>query len=393
MATKNSLCKQNFTTIDLFSGSGGMSEGFRRAGFKVVCALDTDKAVAETYTTNHKDAVFICEKIENVQSEKIFDTVFNKGYEDIDLIIGGPPCQGFSMANMRSRTADNPKNSLPHHFIRLVKDIKPKYFVMENVLGLLTLAKGEIKDMFIKEFIKIGYKVEYRVLNSVYYGVPQKRERVFFIGCKENTFPIVFPTYTHLSPGQTSFSNARTFVTMWDAISDLPKIGDGGGGNNVDVYHSKPKNDYQVIMRERKSAPNSKLFNHISTRSSENVIERFRHIPSGGNWADIPEKLLKINGEYKRLDRTHSHIYKKLCPDKPAPTIANFRKAMLQHPYENRILSVREAARLQSFPDNYIFQGGISAMQQQVADAVPVLLAEAVAKTLADLLLNINDKG
>jgi len=386
MVTKKMLHKQRFTAIDLFSGPGGMSEGFSKAGFKVICALDTNKLAAKSYKINHKYTVFINEKIEDVQSEKILDIAFNKGYDTIDLIMGGPPCQGFSMANMRSRTLDNPKNSLPHHFIRLVRDIKPKYFVMENVPGLLTLAKGEIKDKFIGEFRKIGYHVEYRVLNSVYYGVPQKRERVFFIGSRENKHPIFFPPHITLPPGQTSFSNFKPFVTVWDAISDLPRIGDGGGGRNIDVYHSKPKNYYQKMMREGRTAPNSKLFNHVSTRSSEGVVERFKHIPPGGNWAYIPEKLLKTNGKYKRLDRTHSHIYRRLHPDKPAPTIANFRKAMLQHPYENRILSVREAARLQSFPDGYIFQGGISSMQQQVADAVPVLLAEAVARTLIDAL-------
>lgn len=378
---------RHFTTVDLFSGSGGLSEGFARAGFRIVLAIDNNRHAAETYSFNHKSrgTKFLCRDIIDVASDDVLDAVFDKGHEGVDVVVGGPPCKGFSAANMRSRSVDNPANSLPHHFLRFIKDLQPEYFVMENVPGLLTLAKGEVKERFLKECKKIGYNVGYSVLNSMYYGVPQKRERVFFLGIK-GSGAISFPEYSHLSPGQAVMFGKARHILVSDALSDLPSIGDGGGGENECAYSSNPKTEYQRIMRKGKSSADSRLHNHVCTKNSEIVVERFKKISPGGNWRDIPEDLLKINGEYERLDRTHAHIYKRLHPKELAPTIANFRKAMLQHPFENRIISVREAARLQSFPDAYVFKGGISAMQQQVADAVPVFFAEAIAKQIITLL-------
>jgi len=273
------------------------------------------------------------------------------------------------MANQQSRFIDNPKNHLFRHYIRVVWEIKPYFFVMENVEGLLNMADGKIIDEILKSFKDIGYSVDFNVLLAAEYGVPQLRKRVVLIGNridKNNEFP------------NKKFSG-KNFRTVWEAISDLPSI--PSGFTNLEIkYDKKPQNSYQQLLRRNSTI----VYNHITTKHSKKVLERLSHIPQGGNWKSIPLKLLD---DYTDVSRTHSSVYKRLSPNAPSITISNFRKSMIIHPKQDRIISVREAARIQSFPDNYFFCGTINEQQQQVADAVPPLLGKAIAETIHNTML------
>ena len=346
--------------IEFFSGCGGLSLGFTMAGFTISVASDYDKNVEKTYTFNKPKTKFILGDVAKISADDIYQ------YEkNVDVVIGGPPCQGFSLANTKTRTMDNPASQASWHFIRLVDELSPKVFVMENVLGFLSMEGGEVYKEFYERFKKLGYKVQFFVPRADEFGVPQRRERVFFIGTKNGEFFSFLPT--------------KKTVTVGEAISDLFSLPEGGGGEYVSEYTKPPQTEYQEFMRKG----SRKLFNHRSTLSNAKLVERFKHIPQGGNWRNIPTQLMK---EYKDLSKVHSHIYKRLEWNNTAVTIANFRKAVILHPKENRIISVREAARIQSFPDKYRFFGNLGAQQQQVADAVPPLLARNVAQFVKKLL-------
>lgn len=362
--------------IDLFCGSGGLSEGFSQAGYDVCFLNDVDKAALMTASRNHPSAKTFLGGIEFLSKDQI-EASLGEEKPRIDGIIGGPPCQGFSLANMQSRFIDNPKNHLFKHYIRLVWEIKPLFFVMENVEGLLSMDNGAIADEIKKTFNDIGYKVDCNTLIAADYGVPQLRKRIVFIGNrinKNNDFPV-----QSFFPQDSVFAQSgKAYRTVGEAISDLPKIPPGATTFEID-YDKKAENNYQRMMR----TGSEKVCNHITTRHTKTVLERIEHIPQGGNWRNIPLELMK---DYTDITRTHSSVYKRLEADKPAITISNFRKSMILHPTQNRIISVREGARLQSFRDSYCFCGTINEQQQQVADAVPPLMAREIAKqTLAML--------
>lgn len=346
--------------VDLFSGCGGLSLGFSMAGFSISVASDWDKDVEKSYKYNKPRTKFILKDTTQLSADDIFT------YEkNIDVVIGGPPCQGFSIANTKTRGMTNPASIVSWHFLRLVGELQPTVFVMENVLGFLNMEKGNVYRKFYERFKKLGYYVQLLAARADEFGVPQKRERVFFIGTKNGEFLAFLPR--------------EKPTVVKDAISDLPVLPDGGGGEDISEYDSPPESKYQELMRN-----NSKyLYNHRSTINKPKLVERFKHIPEGGNWRNIPERLMD---DYKDLSKVHSHIYKRLEWDSTSVTIANFRKAVILHPQQHRILSVREAARIQSFPDKYRFFGNLGAQQQQVADAVPPLLAKAVAKFAKKLL-------
>lgn len=354
--------------IDLFCGAGGLSEGFHSAGFEIVFLNDIDKSALLTASKNHPKARTFLGGIEFLSKDQI-ESALGEESPKMDGIIGGPPCQGFSMANQQSRFIDNPKNHLFKHFVRLVWEIKPSFFLMENVEGLLNMAKGKIVAEIIKAFRDIGYEVDTNVLLASDFGVPQSRRRVVFIGNRierKNVFP-------------EKEIKKKKYLTVWDAISDLPEVPPGFKKEEIE-YNKAPQNTYQKNLRRKAS----KIYNHITTRHSKKVLKRLKHIPPGGNWKDIPLQLLD---DYKDVTRTHSSVYKRLSPEEPAITISNFRKSMILHPFQDRIISVREAARIQSFPDKYFFYGTINQKQQQVADAVPPVMSKAIAKTVLNEML------
>lgn len=375
------------TVVDLFSGPGGLSTGFSNAGFRIVGAVDKSEPAVETYSYNH-DHEPLSRDVREMDVDELTEQVTKQGAnpDGVDVVIGGPPCKGFSTANMQTRSPDNPKNDLFMHFLRLVRGLDPRVAVMENVPGLLSMGReeGAVKNVIQNELRDLGFTVRHRVLNAERYGVPQARSRVFFIGVKEGTPP--FPTPSHTDGGkQKTLTNAvddlEPVVTVGDALLDLPELPAGGGGAEVMEYDAKPHSEYAEEMRAN---VDDTLYNHKTTVNREKTQKRFEHIPQGGNWEDIPAELMD---DYTDRSRTHGHIYYRLEEDEPALTVANFRKSMMVHPTQDRLLSVREAARLQSFPDDYRFVSSrISDRQQMVGDAVPVKLAEAIASEVYEHL-------
>lgn len=340
--------------IDIFSGAGGLSLGAEMAGIVITHAIEIDPHAAASFKSNHKEATVHCGDIKSIDSGELIDK--NKR---VFVIMGGPPCQGFSMSNTMSRNMENPKNFLFKEFVRLVADIKPVWFVLENVRGLAAMEKGETRKQIERCFEELGYTVKSQILWAHNYGVPQKRNRLFIVGNllnKEFEFPKPFDKV----------------VTVGDAFCDLPSLKNGDSFDELPytmpIESSSP---YAQLMRMNSDVSTQ---NYVS-KNNELVIQRYSHIKQGQNWRAIPESLMQ---NYSDKQRCHSGIYKRLKADEPSVVISNYRKMMLIHPFENRGLSVREAARLQSFPDNFHFCGPISFIQQQIGNAVPPLLAKAV---------------
>ncbi len=376
-----------FTVLDLYSGPGGLSLGFSKAkssefGFQVVVANDIDRDAVATYKVNHPGVTTILGDLtsEEVKREIVCAVKRATGRSTVDLVIGGPPCRGFSSANRMTRNNSNPLNYLAIHFAEMVKRVNPFAFVMENVPGMLSLHNGRILEDVKRRLRDHGYSdTDPWVLDSADYGVPQRRRRMFFMGSKSAS-RIEPPKKTHGPPEEVNtYQYLKPYATVGDVIGrDLPAIPEGVSSPPSDEYTCAPETELQAELR-RKS---KNVQNHSATVSSSLVVKRFRHVLQGGNWRDIPEDLMRAEGKYKNLSNMHSIIYRRLNPKEPSVTVTNFRKAMLIHPTQDRLLSVREAARIQTFPDRYWFEGARSSMQQQVSDAVPVRLAESVANTV-----------
>ncbi|MBI4842751.1 MAG: DNA cytosine methyltransferase [Nitrospirae bacterium] len=352
--------------VDLFCGAGGLSEGLQKASFSVVAAVENDKNAATTYKKNHPNTVLICKDISDLTSTELLGAA-GVNSSEIDVIAGGPPCQGFSMANGHSRHIDNSNNGFVWHFVKWVEQIRPKAFLMENVIGFTAIDGGKLRDELLNKFRELGYiYADIFTLDAANYGVPQHRKRVFLVGfLNKNKFEI---------PKEKFGFNGSPFQTVADAIiGDLPFINPLPGDNKTS-YAEAPTSWYQHMIRGNRKT----LHNHITTNCAEHIREKFSWIPQGANWEHIKDRIgIKVQ---------YSSLYRRLDPNKPSITMSNYRKSMIIHPLENRLLSVREAARFQSFSDSYIFEGGISSMQQQVGNAVPPLLANAVGKQIKNML-------
>jgi len=329
-----------FTTLDCYSGPGGLSKGitnshYKDCRFEIITATDYDPHAAETYMANHPDVDFVLGDItlEKTKSKILNSIKKSTGSTKIDVVIGGPPCKGFSKANTLTRHKSNPLNNLPLEFVEMVKRTKPFAFIMENVPGMLSLDDGKVVGNIMKKFRELGYENStYWLLDAANYGVPQFRKRTFFVGSKNNSFPLSKPKETHGDDALNSY------VPLSHALNDLPYIPPGKSFPSIRSYRDKPKNKFQSKLRK-----NLKLVkNHQATLSTDLIVSRFKTIPQGGNWEDIPKRLIQVNGKYKDLKNTHGMIYRRLLSSIPAVTITNFRKAMLIHPTQNRLLSVRE---------------------------------------------------
>ena len=353
--------------VDLFAGAGGMSVGFQEAGFSIVQAVEEDLRVATTYRHNHRNTDVVQEDLRTVDPKAIMRKLALRP-GDLTAIIGGPPCQGFSESNRRTRTLDNPRNHLYQQFLDVVDVMRPAWFVLENVAGLRTLGGGEVLQAIIGGAKDFGYKAECRELNSAEFGVPQVRRRVFVIG---NRLGISIPFLE-----ATHGPEKQPLVSVWAAIGDLPLLRNGDETDVLPYRADATLSAYQVMMR---SKTNGVVQGNLVTCNADYVLQRYKCIKPGQNWEAIPHKLLR---NYKDYTRCHTGIYFRLKRNEPSKVIGNFRKNMLIHPTQSRGLSVREAARLQSFPDSYEFLGSIGFQQQQVADAVPPLLAAAVARAI-----------
>lgn len=346
--------------IDIFSGAGGMSLGAMMTGIDVKIAIENNPNAAETFKINHPTTNVICDNIRNVSLENI-------KYKDVFIVFGGPPCQGFSVSNTKTRNISNKNNNLFYEFIRIINETNPKWFVFENVEGIQSFEGGLVVQKLQQEFESLGYKCSYKVLTASKYGVPQNRNRFFMVGNRIG-IDFIFP------------QEIKSKVNVHQAISDLPTLSNGDIFDEL-PYKQKRPSTYAKNMRASSSVSKQ---NYVS-KNKEYVIERYKYIKHGENWQAVPKILME---NYKNTDNCHSGIYKRLNPNLPSVVIANYRKNMLIHPYENRGLSVREAARIQSFPDNFLFKGSLMHIQQQIGNAVPPLLAKAVFKKIVNLSTN-----
>lgn len=344
--------------IDIFSGAGGLSLGAINAGIKVKIAIDNDKYSTDTYQYNHPEAIVLHSDIKSIKTGNLLN-------EQPYIIFGGPPCQGFSYSNKKTRSSSNEKNSLFEEFIRFVSFFKPRWLLFENVEGIVDFNKGETIEIIRNKFTKLGYSISDKVLTASDYGVPQNRNRYFLVGNNVGR-SFIFPDHEDQK------------ISVWEAISDLPKLKNGDKHDKLPYYSSCQLNSYQSLMRFNSSVSTQ---NYVSL-NQEYIVERYKHIKQGQNWRAIPTSLMS---NYKDIKNCHSGIYKRLEADKPSVVISNYRKNMLIHPFENRGLSVREAARLQSFPDNFIFKGTLWYIQQQIGNAVPPLLSEKIFKQIIQL--------
>jgi DNA (cytosine-5)-methyltransferase 1 len=340
--------------IDLFAGAGGLSLGAQLAGVTVTHAIESHYAAAATYHANHPKTVILNKDIREI-------TAFKRDYSRPLILFGGPPCQGFSTSNQRTRTLDNPKNWLFSEFFRFVRTLKPDRIVLENVTGIRETAQGRFLQLIEREFDREGYACAIWTLNALDFGVPQKRFRLFFVATRHGKLPN--PPLPFITPPPT----------VRDAISDLPKLKPGSLVDRM-PYRSIAKSDYARMLRRRLV----RCTGHLVSTNNSLVLARYRHVPPGGNWSDIPSRLMQNYTNLVHSRSRHTGIYRRLTWHQPSIVIANYRKNMLIHPSQNRGLSVREAARLQSFPDDYLFAGSIGFQQQQVGNAVPPLLARVV---------------
>lgn len=344
----------NYNAIDLFCGAGGLSYGFERAGFNILLGIDNDKKALEVFEKNHQGAKSICGDITQIGYEDIKSII---GDQRIDIIVGGPPCQGMSLSGPRK--FDDPRNKLYLSYIRLVEEIRPRAFVIENVPGLVSLFGGQIKDNIIEKFTDMGYKVKYQILCAADYGVPQSRKRVIFVGTRDNV-------------GFEYPKKLEKQITCEMALSDLPPLEDGLG-EEIGDYFSAPENDYQRLMRAR----SERLYNHVAAAHSEKVKKIISLVPDGCNYKSLPE-------EYRNSRNFHV-AWTRFASDKPAPTIDTGHRHHFHYKY-NRVPTVRECARLQSFPDDFVFLGNKTQQFRQVGNAVPPLMAQAIANQVKAML-------
>ena len=324
--------KHKLKYIDLFSGAGGFSLGFDNQGFQNVFSVDIEPSFCKTYKHNFPTHQLIEKDICELSDSEI---KYLKEFDDIDVVIGGPPCQGFSIAgNIGRKFLDDPRNRLYKEFVRVVKIVKPKFFVMENVARLYTHKKGETRNEILSDFEELGYKVECQILNSADYGVPQLRKRVIFIGTSTNQ-NIEFPP-----------KEVNDYISVKEALSKYPKL---------------------------KSGEESSVPNHIAMSHSEQMLTKMSYISDGGDRNEIPLKIRPKSGDIRK--------YIKYASEKPSVCVTGDMRKIF-HYEQNRALTVRELAKLQSFPDDFIFKGSRISQQQQVGNSVPPKMAEAIAKMI-----------
>lgn len=359
---QNASSDTRFLHIDLFSGCGGFSTGFEQAGFITEVAVDIHPPSLETLHGNHSHAATILGDIRQVSSDLIRESVQTMNVPSV--ITAGVPCQGFSLAN-RKRHADDKRNFLFKEFIRIAKDLKPTAVVLENVSGLVSTGAGEFKAAISEAIAELGYEVHFAMLNAADYGVPQRRKRVFFIGVPKGT-QWLFPAPTH------GVGRQQPYVTVRDAIlGDLPSL---SAGASAHAYSGPPSNEFEIAVRSNQKV----LLNHQAPNHPAETISRIAGTEPG----------MPMYPEFKQRIRLH--------PEEPSPTqICGGIRPQFQfgHPTQARGLTIRERARIQSFPDSYHFFGGVTQGRVQTGNAVPPLLARVIAKQLAMALCGEKLKG
>lgn len=379
------------TSIDLFAGAGGITQGFHQAGFQCLYANDSNLKAMETFSFNHPCTWVDAQKIENVNPAHVRrELKIKKG--QLTTLVGGPPCQGFSI-NAPDRFIEDSRNALFKHYVRFLDEFRPQTFLFENVPGMLSLASGKIFNQIMDEFSKHGYTANAKILFAAHYGVPQERWRLIILGTRKNSI-LKHPEPTHYAVARANFRGGRTMtfqltqknaenllssITVGEAISDLPKLETGEGSEEI-MYDREACSEYAKEMRSGQKY----TFNHFAARLSKQNKERMKYIKPGGSWRDIPYELLPKG--MKRARRSdHTKRYGRLSKDGLSGTImtkCDPHWGAVFLPDQDRTLTVREAARLQSFPDYYRFLGSRVSQYEQVGNAVPVLMATAIAQKI-----------
>lgn len=351
--------------IDLFCGCGGLSLGFKLAGYNIVGGVDLNKDAIETFNYNFNNAKGICCDLLEMDTDQIIKKFGD--LKNIDVIIGGPPCQGFSSANRYKKEEEDDRNKLFFEFVKFVDLAEPKAVVIENVRGIVTNNNGYAKNRIYEIFEERGYKVTHKILDASDYGVPQKRLRNFFVMTKNKEFDF------------KSLIKTQNIVTVKEALSELYNF-DNEITEEVYSISKKPLTEYQKYLRRE----DNRIYNHEIKYPADIVQKRISYVPQGGNWRDIPEDLFENN-----RNNRHSSAYKRLNEKDTSVTIdTGNAHSNYFHPLYNRIPTVREAARIQSFNDSFVFKGSRTAQYRQVGNAVPPLLSKAIAEALKEIINN-----
>jgi DNA-cytosine methyltransferase len=394
--------------VELFAGAGGLGLGFMAAQYekiryRLISSTELNPIYAATLKRNHSefarrvrpDATVATCLPSDLRAKATLERLASEARSagGAHVVVGGPPCQGFSNANRNSWSSGNPNNRLVGVFVDYIEKLVPRAFVMENVQGILwTSASGSrasaptVVESIARRLERAGYVVFPKLLDAVWYGAPQYRSRFFLVGLhrdlgyKSGDFGSwgPFPKPTH-GPGRS-----RPYVTVGEAIGDLPVLGNGSSESPVayqDAADAVKTNRFLSFVRT--GAPKGTIYDHVTSKHAPYVIDRYRRIPQGGNWEDVVDSM----SNYADVKRTHSNIYRRLIWDQPSITIGHYRKSMLIHPRQHRGLSLREASRLQAFPDWFRFcgtsdggEGGLVHKQQQLANAVSPLVSQAIAQ-------------
>ncbi|HCG46487.1 DNA (cytosine-5-)-methyltransferase [Corynebacterium flavescens] len=392
--------KRDLTSIDLFSGAGGLTEGLREAGFKSLYANEIMAQYAQTFADNHPGVMVDARDIRTVDASEIRKQLgIERG--ELDLVAGGPPCQGFSI-NAPKRSSEDERNHLFLEFLRFVEEFEPRAVLIENVPGLISFEKGKTLGAIIEALGNLGYGADVRVLYAPNFGVPQTRWRTIIIGVRAaDAPPEIFPNPTRIAPRRVNFTSTwngkalvqpapislPTHTTVRDAIGDLPPLESGKDYPEYGDYPMEPQTEYQARLRVGSAG----VTNHEAPRLAAINLKRFEYIPVGGNWTDIPDELLPA-GMKKARRSDHTKRYGRVDPDGLSSTIltkCDPHWGAYIHYSQQRSFTVREAARFQSFPDSYKFSGSRVEQFAQVGNAVPVMLGEAVGRTLASYLRSV----
>lgn len=371
-----------YKVIDLFAGVGGLSYGFAHdEDFEIIAANEILEPMAKAYSCNHPMVKMYNKDIKDFSlSDLSRDFGIKEG--DIDVIVGGPPCQAYSTVG--KRLIDDPRGKLFQEYYRILKELKPKIFVFENVKGLLSMQGGSLIKTIISLFESIGYHIQMRLLNAADYGTPQIRERVIIVGTTEKKV-FKYPKPTHYDPeaGIPEDKTLKPYVTLGEALGDLPSM---KVGERATLYATEPQNDYQKLMRENAS---DEISEHEVPNNNVRLVAIMEALPDGGSPKDIPEDLRPNSG--------FANCYCRLWWNRPGTTITRNlgcpSSSRCIHPKDPRPLSTREGARLQGFPDDYVFYGKRGDKHLQIGNAVPTFLSMAIKEAVKKYLNGVDYDG
>lgn len=381
-----------FNVLDVFAGAGGFSLGFEMAGAEIIGAIEKDAWACETFQYNHKKTRVINQDISLLTDN---DIINNFPRNSINVLLGGPPCQGFSICNKNNGDPKDPRNSLFKEFIRVGRLLNPEIMIMENVPNLIkakTADKKQVIDIIISELENLGYFAQYKILEATDFGIPQIRKRLIIIATKMH-IKNPFPKKTHdINPS----SEYLLCPTLWQAISDLPDL-NAREGQEIQPYTKTVQSNYQKLLRQ----DNQELYNHKAMNHSKRLVERFTAMNWGESTSDVPEHLRPLKRNSTEIsDKVYDQNNRRMHPDKPCHTITASFYANFVHPFKHRNFTAREGARIQSFPDNYVFKGKPTVVSHklldregrnhelhlcqynQIGNAVPPLLSKAIAEHL-----------